>query len=97
MSIETRLIKSYFIFAGVKGLHAFVEVALDTTDDDMTITLLSDLRTVGNAVGKLLFHLPEQCGLNDFVTACGVLWEGSFHYKLLVKLKTMRIGDYVPL
>ena len=75
-----------FYFAGVKGLHAFVEVALGTTDDDMTITLLSDLRTVGNAVGKLLFHLPELCRLNDLVTACGGLWEGSFHYKLLVKI-----------
>ena len=62
------------------GLHAFVEVALDTTDDDMTITLLSDLRTVGNAVGKLLFDLPEPCRLNDFVTACGELWKESLTF-----------------
>ena len=68
---------------GLKGLHAFVEVALGTTDDDMTITLLSDLGTVGNAVGKLLFHLPEPCRLNDFVIACGELWKESFHDKKL--------------
>ena len=74
-----------FYFAGVKGLHAFVEVALDTTDDDTTITQLSDLRTVGNAISKLLFHLPEPCGLNDLVKACdNICREEYFHQKLLV-------------
>ena len=87
LDYNTNVFLLSFYFAGVEGLHAFVEVALGTTDDDdMTITLLSDLRTVGNAVGKLLFHLPEPCRLNELVTACGALWEGPFHHKLLVKI-----------
>ena len=83
------LILLYFVSIGVKGLRTFAQVALDTTDDDMTITLLSDLCTVGNSVGKLLFHLPEPCRLNDLVTICDVLWEDSFHSKM--------VNDYINL
>ena len=66
---------------GVNGFYAFVEVSHDATDAD----LLSDLRTVGNAISKFLFHLPEPCGLTDLVEACDSLCrEELFHDKLVV-------------
>ena len=69
----------------MKDLQGFVDLALDTTDTtDETITLLTDLRTVGSAVGQLLFNLPDPCGLNELVAACSVLWDGSFDHGLLV-------------
>ena len=73
-------------FADVKDLHGFVDLALDTSDaTDMTIiTLLTDLRTVGSAVGQLLFELPDPCGLNELVAACSVLWDGLFDHTILV-------------
>lgn len=71
--------------AGVKDLQGFVDLALDTSDTtDVTITLLTDLRTVGSAVGQLLFTLPDPCGLIELVEACCVLWESSFNHGLLV-------------
>ena len=71
----------------LNGLHAFVEVALNATDDDSSIaTLVSDLHSVGNAVNKLLFQVkPKPCGLNDLVTACDdICSEEFFHHKLQV-------------
>ena len=69
----------------MKDLQGFVDLALDTSDTtEETITLLTDLRTVGSAVGQLLFNLPDSCGLNELVAACSVLWDGSFDHRLLV-------------
>ena len=74
-----------YFYAGIDAFYAYVELmALDATDTDTTL-LLSDVRTVGNAINKLLFHLPEPCGLNDLVTACDDFCsEESFYQKLLV-------------
>ena len=71
----------------LNGLHTFVEVALNATDDDSSVaTMVSDLHSVGNAVKKLLFQVePKPCGLNDLVTACdGICSEEFFHHKLQV-------------
>ena len=72
-------------YAGIDAFYAYVEViTLDAKDTDTT-SLISDVRTVGNAIDKLLFHLPEPCGLNDLVTACDDFCrEEYFHQKLLV-------------
>ena len=71
----------------MKDLQGFVDLALDTSDaTDMTIiTLLTNLRTVGSAIGQLLFNLPDPCGLNDLVAACSVFCrKESFDHTLLV-------------
>ena len=76
-----KIINLMCFYSGVNGFYAFIEVSHDATDAD----LLSDLRTVGNAISKYLLHLPEPCGLTDLVTACDSLYrEESFHHKLLV-------------
>lgn len=73
------------IYAGVEEFCGFIDLALDTADDsDWTITLLTDLRAVGSAMGQLLFELPDPCELNDLLKACSALWSISHHHKLLV-------------
>ena len=76
-----------YIYAGIDAFYAYVEViALDATEMTDTTSLLSDVRTVGNAINKLLFHLPEPCGLNDLVTACDDFCrEESFSSKIAGK------------
>lgn len=66
-------------------MRGFIDLALDTADDsDWTITLLTDLRAVGCAMGQLLFELPDPCELEDLLRACGALWKISHLHKLLV-------------
>ena len=66
-------------------LHAFVEVALDTSDRDVVMcTKLSSLRTVGSAVGKLLFELPKSEGFFKLVAVCDDFLEGKSLPNLLV-------------
>lgn len=75
--------------AGVKDLQGFVDLALDTSDatDIPKIILLTNLRTVGSAIGQLLFNLPDPCGLNDLVAACSVFCrKETFDHTLLVSL-----------
>ena len=86
MSLNCSMIVTIlFCYTGVKGMYTFVDVAFTATDDVISTTLLTDLRTVAKAVGKLLFQLPEPCSLNDLVTACDALWlESSSLPALLV-------------
>ena len=66
-------------------LHAFVEVALDTSDREIVMcTKLSSLRTVGSAVGNLLFELPKSAGFVELVAVCDDLLEGKSLPNLLV-------------
>ena len=60
-------------------------MALDTSDaNDMTNTMLTDLRTIGSAICEFMLTLPNPCGLNELVEACKDLWKGSFDYRTLV-------------
>ena len=84
-TVDNCFCATFWHSAGKKGLYSFVDVAFSGTDDAMTTKLLTDLRTIGKAVDKLLFQLPQQCGLNDLVTACSALWvEKSTLFKILV-------------
>ena len=73
-----------FVCTGVNGLHAFVEVALNATDDDSSlVTLVPDLHTVENAVDKFV---TKPCGLNELVTACDEICSDElFLHKLQVR------------
>ena len=64
-------------------MHNVELIVLDATDTDTTL-LLSDVRTVGNAINKLLFQLPEPCGLNDLVTACDDFCSKELFYQTLL-------------
>lgn len=78
----------YFYLAGMKDLQGFVDLALETSATDMvTITLLTNLRTVGYVIGQQLFNLPGFCGLNDLVAVCCVFCKNkTFDHRLLVSL-----------
>ena len=67
--------------------QGFVDLALDTSDaTDMTITVLTDLRTIGSSIFQFLqlFTSPNSCGFDELVAACKVFWAESFDYRSLV-------------
>ena len=57
--------------AGLNDLHSFVDVALTTSaEDDMCTKIISDLRTIGNAVGPLIYDLPKSSGVHVSQYVC---------------------------
>ena len=67
--------------------QGYIDLALYTSDaTDMTITLLTDLRTVGSSIFIFLqlFTSPNSCGFDELVVACKVFWKEAFDYRLLV-------------
>ena len=77
--------------AGMVDFQGYIDLALDTSDaTDMTITLLTDLRTVGSSIFEFLqlFTSPNSCGFDELVEACKVFWKEAFDYRLLVIMCT---------
>ena len=66
-----------FCLLDVNDLQNFVNVALATAaggEDDLAHDKLSDLRTVGNGFGALIYKLPNHAGYSELAQQCRSLW-----------------------
>lgn len=75
------------MIAGLNDLHSFVNVALATSaEDDLSTKMISDLRTIGNAVDLLISDFPKSSGCLQLLERCSVLLEIKSFSQLLVKV-----------
>lgn len=85
-----------YIITDVSDIQIFVDVSLATAaggEDDLAQDKLSNLSTIGNGFGSLIYKLENDAGYQDLCHHCIPLWEALENKNNLPKLLVSKIND----